>query len=254
MSYTIESDSLFIGQQRLHIDTLHSTNDHLKTIITRGESAEGLTVTTEYQTSGRGQIGNSWESNEGENLLMSVYLTPKFLSAGHYFYLNMSVCLAVVDALNFLLPGFQIKWPNDILFDGTKVAGILIESTISAAVVQSCIIGVGLNVNQRQFKAKGGFAANSLRNIIGNEIDREYVLRIVLKSMEARYLQLRQRLGLLRSDYFNALYGYRQKVRAVVNGTPVDAVITDVLADGQLVVLINGREQKFRFKEISFTG
>ncbi len=184
MSYTIESDSLFIGQQRLHIDTLHSTNDHLKTIITRGESAEGLTVTTEYQTSGRGQIGNSWESNEGENLLMSVYLTPKFLSAGHYFYLNMSVCLAVVDALNFLLPGFQIKWPNDILFDGTKVAGILIESTISGAVVQSCIIGVGLNV-----KTKGSLRPRVVFAAIAEKHHwkwdrREYVLRIVLKSME----------------------------------------------------------------------
>ncbi len=254
MSLTIESDSMFIGQQRLHVDVLHSTNDHLKTVIAKGESAEGLTVTTEYQTSGRGQIGNTWESNEGENLLMSVYLTPKFLSANHYFYLNMSVCLAVVDALNYIMPGFQIKWPNDILFDRTKVAGILIESTISAGAVQSCVIGIGVNVNQRQFKAKSNFAANSLRNILGNEVDREYVLRIVLKSLEARYLQLRQRSDFLRSDYFNVLYGYRQKVPAIVNGKPVAALITDVLADGQLVVMVDGCQQKFLFKEISFTS
>lgn len=254
MSYTIQSESMFIGQQRLHFDVLHSTNDHLKTIIAKGESAEGLTVTTDNQTSGRGQIGNTWESNDGENLLMSVYLTPKFLSASHYFYLNMSVCLAVVDALNYILPGFQIKWPNDILFDRTKVAGILIESTISSGAVQSCVVGVGINVNQRQFKANNSFQPNSLRNILGNEVDREYVLRLVLKSLEARYLQLRQRSDLLRTDYFNVLYGYRQKVPAILNGKLVNTIITNVLADGQLIASTNGMEQKFLFKEISFTA
>ncbi len=254
MFITIKTDSLFIGRQRLHYDSLPSTNDQLKTIIAGGKSVEGLTVTTEYQTSGRGQIGNTWESNEGENLLMSVYLTPKFLSASHFFYLNMSVCLAVVDALNYILPGFRIKWPNDILFDGTKVAGILIESTISSGVVQSCVAGIGLNINQRQFACKGSFTPGSLRNILGNEVDKDYVLNLVLKSLEARYLQLRQGSGLLRADYFNELYGYRQKVKAIIDGKPVEARITDVLADGQLVIDIAGKERKFLFKEIAFTA
>src|SRR5690606_24490611 len=106
--------------KRLHFDVLTSTNDHLKTIISEGKSAEGLLVTTDYQTSGRGQIGNAWQSEEGKNLLMSVYLRPTFLRASHFFNLNMSVCLAVADALNELHPGFQVKWPNDILFDRKK--------------------------------------------------------------------------------------------------------------------------------------
>jgi BirA family biotin operon repressor/biotin-[acetyl-CoA-carboxylase] ligase len=253
MCYTIESDSLFIGQQLLHFDVLHSTNDHLKNLVAKGGCKEGLTVTTDYQTSGRGQIGNSWESEEGNNLLMSVYLAPKFLPASQFFYLNMSVCLAVVDALNYITPGFQVKWPNDILFDKTKVAGILIESTIAGGVVQSCVAGVGININQSKFVTKGNFSPGSLRQILGNALDKGYVQKIVLKSLEARYLQLRQRPSILRQDYFDVLYGYKQPVPVIIDSKPDNAVITDVMADGQLVVLVNRTERRFLFKEISFT-
>ena len=124
-------ETLFIGHQRLHFDELPSTNDHLKKLIDKGGHTEGMVVSTDYQTSGRGQIGNRWESEPGKNLLFSVFLKPLTLNARHFFYFNMSVCLAVADALNELAPGFKIKWPNDILFNGKKISGILIENTIA---------------------------------------------------------------------------------------------------------------------------
>lgn len=183
---------------------------------------------------------------------MSVYLKPQFLAASHFFYLNMSVCLAVTDAFNFLLPGFQVKWPNDILFDKKKVAGILIESTIAAGGVQNCIIGIGVNVNQRVFAEVGNFGATSLHNVMGKPLDKEYLLRVVLKHLEARYLRLREGFDLLKSDYFHALYGFRQKVKAIVDEQVVELEIVDVLADGQLVTDLNDKRRRFLFKEISF--
>lgn len=252
MSPSIQSDALFVGQPTLHFDTLPSSNDYLKTLVAKGKSVEGLTVQCDYQTLGRGQIGNSWQSNAGENLLFSVYLTPKGLSASDYFYLNMSVCLAVIDALNYLAPGFVIKWPNDVLYDKKKVAGILIESTITSANVQSSIIGIGLNVNQQNFVQTGGFEPGSLRTILGQQMDRQYILKILLKSIEVRYLQLRRDFNTLKTDYHQFLYGHQQSVKAKVNDKVGELKILQILKDGQLKAEFDGLVRNFVFKELSF--
>lgn len=252
MSINLQSDPLFVGQQSLHFDELPSTNDYLKKLVSEQDPPEGFLVSTKYQTSGRGQIGNRWESQSGKNLLMSVYLKPAFLSAQHFFYLNMSVCLAVADALNFLLPGFQVKWPNDILFDQKKVAGMLIESTIGSKVVQNCVVGIGINVNQTEFKTSKGFVPTSLNKILGKEMNTEYLLKVVLKSLESRYLKLRRGFDLLLEDYFNVLYGYNQMVKARVGGETVDVTIREVQPGGLLVTEIKGEQRVFDFKEIRF--
>ncbi len=238
----------------MHFDEVTSTNEELKRIITQGQAKEGLVVSTEYQTSGRGQIGNSWESNDGENLLLSVYLEPTFLSPADFFLLNMSVCLAVVESLNEIHNGFQIKWPNDVLFDGKKIGGILIETTISGTRVQSAIIGIGLNINQRTFLSNGHFKPSSLRNVLGQIVDRDYVKRILLNCLESRYLNLRaDNTGHeIRQHYFDMLFGFSTPVLAGVRGQRKYVQIQDVCADGRLIVLHEGKQESFLFKEISF--
>lgn len=243
-------ETLFIGQEKISFETLDSTNAYLKQLCNEKVRAEGLTITAEYQTLGRGQIGNRWDSPKGLNLLFSVLLRPNFLSPDRQFYLNMSVCLAIFDALNEFCLGFQIKWPNDILFDGKKVGGILIENSISKNRIENSIIGVGINVNQSNFSEQRG--RTSLYNIMGNEVDRNFLLHLVAKKMETKYLKLKQGTQGLFSDYYSALYGYLQAVDTEIDGEKVPTVIKGVEPNGTLITEVRGQKRKFDFKEIKF--
>lgn len=244
-------NTLFVGHHRLHFETLDSTNNYLKEFVGKQNVQEGLVVVAEHQTSGRGQIGNTWASEAGQNLLMSVFFKPQQLQASHSFYFNMSVCLAVADALNDFHAGFQVKWPNDILFDNKKVSGILIENTLGGSQILNSVVGIGINVNQRVF-GESSAKATSLSQIMGRDLDLRFVENKVLTMLEKRYLQLKRDRHALLQDYFSLLYGYRQQVEAVVDGKRVKAFIKDVLADGKLKAEIHGESRLFQFKEISF--
>lgn len=243
-------ETLFIGQEKISFENLDSTNAYLKQLCHEKVRAEGLTITAEYQTLGRGQFGNKWESPKGKNLLFSVLLRPNFLSPDRQFLLNMSVCLAIFDALAEFSLGFQIKWPNDILFDGKKVGGILIENSISKNKIENSIIGLGINVNQGNFEGEKG--RTSLANVIGNPVDRNFLLHLICKKMEARYLRLKQGIKGLYSDYYLALYGFSQPVQAEVAGEKLQITIKGVEPNGYLITEIKGEKRKFDFKEIKF--
>ena len=244
-------NTLFVGHHRLHFETLDSTNNYLKEFVGKQNVQEGLVVVADHQTSGRGQIGNTWSSEPGQNLLMSVFFKPHQLLAAHSFDFNMSVCLAVADALNYFHAGFQVKWPNDILFDNKKVSGILIENTLSGKYIQNSVVGIGLNVNQTEF-VDSASKATSLRHVMGRDLDLRFVENQVLAMLEKRYLQLKRDRGSLLHDYFAFMYGFNHKVKAAVDGKEVMASIIDVLPDGKLKAKIDGQTRLFRFKEITF--
>lgn len=133
------------------LDECLSTNSHLASIA--HECSHGTVIWTKAQTSGRGQRGNSWEALPGENVTMSILLRPDGLPPARQFILSEAVSLAIVGVLNRYLPknSVKIKWPNDIYVGDGKICGILIENTISGMNITSSIVGIGLNVNQRQF-------------------------------------------------------------------------------------------------------
>lgn len=206
-------------------------------------------MVTEYQTSGRGQIGNSWESEAGKNLLCSVFLKPVLLPVSSSFFLNMSVCLALADSLNEFHPGFVVKWPNDILFDGRKVCGVLIENNINGRYIQNSIVGIGLNINQLNFAYPH---AVSLAQVTGRRQEVSHVLDRVLQHLEARYLQVTGNPGRLKEDYLNGLYGVHGPVEVSFNGKKWQAQVEDVKKDGELLLSAEGRHFNFRFKEVEF--
>lgn len=108
-------------------------------------------VQAAFQTAGRGQEGNRWESARGENLLFSILVKPKHLLARQQFYLSKAISLAIVESLNNITKGFMIKWPNDIYHGDKKVAGILIENNLEREYIDFSIVGIGLNINQTEF-------------------------------------------------------------------------------------------------------
>ena len=129
-----------------------STNSFLHEQLMSEKLPEGSVVTADYQTKGRGQRGSSWQSEAGENLLMSIVVYPDFLKASEAFVLSKCIALATCDLLADYSNQVRIKWPNDILIEGKKVAGILIENILRGADIYATIAGIGINFNQQVFE------------------------------------------------------------------------------------------------------
>ncbi|MFT2008356.1 biotin--[acetyl-CoA-carboxylase] ligase [Pontibacter sp. 13R65] len=244
-------NTLFIGQQQYFLPTCASTNTEAHQLLIKNEATEGCVVLTAQQTQGRGQRGNSWEADPGKNITLSVILSPTFLSVRQQFYLNMAVSLAVLDLVREQgLEKTQVKWPNDLYFEDSKIGGILIENTIHSHNLQHSIVGIGLNVNQTNFSSP---LASSLAAVLQQEVPLEQVTCRLLELLEKRYLELRaDRLAKLKFDYLQGLYRYQESHTFVVAGEQVQGQIQGVTEEGRLAVEINRELRYFGFKEISF--
>lgn len=207
-------NTLFIGQHLIELVETTSTNTHAMELIRQGGVAEGTVIWALYQSSGRGQQGNTWVAEKGKNLTFSLVIHPTFLAADKQFYLSKVTSLAVLGMLTEYLPAsqydIQIKWPNDVLVTNHKIAGILIESILRGNSVQSSVIGLGLNVNQGSFEGHKR-QATSLKILLNKEFDLKIVLELFCRHFEALYLNLKQgKFERLNKLYLNNLYRYNE--------------------------------------------
>ncbi len=220
--------------------------------------AEGMVVVAAHQTQGRGQRGNTWQSEPGQNLTFSLILKPGFLCAARQFRLNVAVSLAVHDFLEPHLPGggLRIKWPNDVYWHNAKMGGILIENTIQGTSIAHSIVGIGLNINQLVFP--GHLRATSLRLASRpaeseDGYDLEILLNALLESLERRYLQLRGGgFTDLERYYLETMYGFGQTRTFRSGGHVFEGVIAGIDETGRLAVRKGNETRHFSFKEIEF--
>lgn len=230
-------------------DTLTSTNTEVARIA--GELADGDVVICREQTAGRGQRGNSWEAETGKNLTFSMLLRPHELPAAESFLLSMAVAVGITDALGKILSPkhIQIKWPNDIYWNDKKLAGILIENTISGQFVSHSIIGIGLNVNQRQFVSDAPNPV-SMAQIAGKDFVLDDVLDKVVSAIIARS---HQPLRDIVAPYHAGLWhGVGRHMWREPAGEPFTASIAEVRPSGHLVLQrADGTLKPYAFKEVS---
>ena len=227
----------------IHIDETDSTNRWLR------ECTGGLSpcaVVADYQTAGRGCGTNTWESERGKNLLFSVMLHPENLPANKQFRISMAISLAIVDAVGQLVGDLSIKWPNDIYWRNGKLAGILIENRLQGTLIKDCIIGVVLNVNQREFKSKAPNPV-SLWQITGQEADREQLLGAILEALDKYLLQD------VRTVYQSQLYRRKGFHPYTDKDGAFMAEIAGVEDDGHLLLIDdNGHQRRYAFEEVTF--
>lgn len=166
---------------------IDSTNSYLQNLLDKGENIIENIVVTDFQTSGKGQGKNVWQSEDGKNLLFSIALDMSFLKAEDQFLLTQIVSVAMVEVLKKYLPeeSLFIKWPNDIYFNDKKIAGILIKNEIKGMMMGTSIIGIGLNVNQTSFDENLPNPI-SMKMITGKDYDLEEILLAVYKSLSHR--------------------------------------------------------------------
>jgi len=241
----------FIGAQIFRFDKLESTNDTLRDLVEKKTAQHGAIVIAKFQTKGRGQIANIWESDDDKNLLLSLYVTPQKILATEQVYLNSFACLAVFDFVNKEFPDrTKIKWPNDIYVDDKKVAGILIENNIQGDSVKSSIIGIGININQSNFLVPN---ALSFYQISAHEYNLVELLYKLVECFNFRLEELSLQLqNKLMGDYLNVMYrkGFKANYRA--NGLLFEGEIIGIDNVGRLKLLVDGEIKLFSFKEISY--
>lgn len=242
----------FIGKNIRFLPECHSTNDILMHQVKLGDAKDGDVLITDFQTKGRGQRGNSWESNPGENLMFSITLRPDFIKAQDQFLLTVIASLALCDTLEFYNIRPAIKWPNDIYVGSKKIAGILIECLLRGTSIENSVVGIGLNVNQDIFSEAH---ATSMKMEISRMMGREETLSRILISLEKYYKQLRtEPITRLMELYYSRLLGLSQERKFQVKEEQIAGVIKGVDSVGRLEVLIDGKVQKFGLKEIKFLG
>ena len=226
----------------IHIDETDSTNRWLREWA---DTHHPIVVYSDYQTAGKGQGSNTWESERGKNLLFSMLIHPDGVPANRQFSISMAISLAICEALGEHFSPL-IKWPNDIYWQNAKIGGILIENRLQGQMIKDSIIGVGINVNQREFHSDAPNPV-SLWQIHGHETDREQLLYDILD----RFSHCMERD--VRDDYMRMLYR-RKGFHPYCDGDGTFmAELVDVEEDGHLLLRDdNGRDRRYAFKEVQF--
>lgn len=244
---------ILLGNRIIELEETPSTNTHLQSIANNEDSFEGLVVITKSQTQGKGQRGNVWQTEQGKNLTFSLLLKPH-IKIDEQFLLSQLVALGVSDFLKTLTSlKVQVKWPNDIFLNGKKVAGILIENTLTSQLIRNSIVGIGLNVNQEQFDNLP--FATSLKRELNTTFDLKHLLANLLKCIEIRYLQLKAgKTEQLQQQYLANLLGFNKPLQYKIAEQTVTGVIKGVNKNGKLQVEINLQLHEFDLKEISLVN
>ena len=236
----------------IHLDEVESTNSFLHAY----GGKEGCLMTialADFQTAGRGQGGNRWESARGANLTFSVKSSPVGLPVCRQYLMLEAGALAVYHALSAYSDGFSIKWPNDIYWKDFKISGTLSECSVSSRGVRNCILGTGINVNQARFESN---APNpiSLSTIVGHEVDRMALLDSVTDHLAALLERINKGdYEAVDEEYKQHLYrskGFFQYKDA--NGL-FEAEYSGILNNGHLLLRRrDGIVSEYAFKEVAF--
>lgn len=235
----------------IHLRETDSTNRYLRELPDDG--ADMTVVYADFQTAGKGQGSNSWESQPVQNLLMSVRVRPTMVPPTQQFILSEAGALALGRVLSTYADDITLKWPNDIYWRDRKMSGTLIETAVGSHGLRRCIYGIGLNVNQQVFVSDAPNPV-SLRQATGFELDVEQVMLQVLDALEEELaIVVSGRFDDIRRRYHQALYR-RTGHHAYRDGEGTFmAELVAVEDDGHLVLRDEqGRQRRYAFKEVAF--
>lgn len=245
-------NKIFPLPRRIEIAETESTNAYLRYLLTNEALPEGSVVVAAFQTAGRGQPGNYWESEAGKNLTFSMILYPDRLPAAEQFLLSQIVVLSVKQVLDRYTTDISVKWPNDVYWRDRKICGILIENDLSGDSLSRSIVGIGLNLNQELFVSDAPNPV-SLKQITCKEYIPDVLLEEYCSAFFANYLCLLERkTELIRSEYEKALYRREGYFSYEDAGGIFEARIHSIEPDGHLVLALpGGTLRRYAFKEVA---
>lgn len=236
----------------IRIGETDSTNNYIRRILSQRSLPEGSLVITDFQTSGRGQVGNSWESEAGKNLTFSLVIYPEVIAANEQFLISQITALSVKETLSAYVEGIRVKWPNDIYWNNRKICGMLIENDLSGSTIYCSICGIGININQKEFHSNAPNPV-SLTQITGKEYDLNEILEDFRRHFYQLYIRLLQgnkeairrqyKASLFRGEGFHT---YQDEMGCF------EAEIKEIEPTGHLLLrLPDGSTRRYAFKEVA---
>lgn len=240
-----------IGRKFILLDEVDSTNNYAATLLAEGKLAHGTVILAEKQTAGRGQRGNSWSSTAGNQFACSVYVETAFLSAAHYLHLNIAVALALRNTIQaFTSDQVYVKWPNDLLVNDRKLAGILIEAQWQQGKMNGAIIGVGIN-RIREEGLPSGCALEQLMVVVPGiqQLAQEFAIQL-----EQQFQRLKnQDWNALWEDYHAHLWRRMEETQLQTpEGVLFIGTILGVEPDGNIRVQTEDGIRSYGLQEVKF--
>ncbi len=235
----------------IKVSAINSTNSFAREMFKENPHMPATCIVADRQLEGRGQRGTIWESKPGQNLTFTVVFPRPGFSISHQFLLSAVVATSIVGSLKKLnIPKLKVKWPNDIMSAGLKIGGILIENVITENRVGATVIGIGLNVNQTDFK--GLPLAGSLRTVTGQSYDRDEVLNVILGDLEKELpgmgdLHAEEILERYKKHLFRI---HIPSTFQLPDQSLFPGIIEDVSLSGKLVVRREDGSREYDLKEI----
>lgn len=242
-----------IGTPFTHLDRVNSTNIYAMEQLQAKMAEHGAAFFANLQTAGKGQMGKKWESESGQNLLLSVVLNVSALHIGHQFALSAAVALACRDFLSQYIPSdLSIKWPNDLYWGDRKAGGILIENQISKGTWAFAIAGMGLNINQTHFKGIQHKAV-SLKQITGKSYQPVELAKQLCMQLESRFHQILTPEGphQIIEQYNAVLFKKDQIVKLKTGNIVANYCINEVTKNGVLLATA-GIQHQFNHGEVEW--
>ena len=236
----------------IKLNAIDSTNVFLKELANKQELENFTVVTAERQTKGKGQMGAVWVTEEGKNLIMSVFVKEIDGNVEGVFNLNVAVAVSIIEALEtFGIPHLSIKWPNDIMSYNFKIGGILIENNIKANGKVNSVIGLGLNVNQTDFVQMT--KASSLKVVAERDFERDDILAAIVTRLQVNVQIVQNDVHVIWNKYLKLLFkkGIPMAFKNNLSNQNFMGIIETVNRHGQLQVLLEDDSiESFGIKEI----
>lgn len=191
--------TIFVGKYFTDLESIDSTNSFAAELVKKNNANHGMIVFTTNQTRGKGQREKVWESEPKKNLTFSLIIKTDFLLVSEQFFLSMAISNAVLEYFNKKLEGLDakalVKWPNDVLINDKKAAGILIENTINTNSLGWSIVGIGINLNQEKFNLlhPTNFLPVSLKHYLKKELNIYSELELLAEYLEKWIFKLSNR-------------------------------------------------------------
>jgi len=248
----MQFNTVFTGKNYIELDSVDSTNNYAANLINTTKVPDGTVIMAHYQHSGRGQMGNEWLSNPGENLMCSIIYRTNQLAATESFVISKIAAIAVKETVEEITNQHTlIKWPNDIYIEQKKVSGMLIENQWQGNQLTT-IIGIGININQTEFDQE--LRATSCSLVSGKTHQIDTVLKTLVQNLEHYYNWIRGKKHIdLNMLYKDNLLFFEENRKYKSNDVTFKAAITDVLNTGHIeLTKSNGEKQLYAFKEIEF--
>lgn len=248
----------YIGKVLHFIEIVNSTNDYAKELLANTSPIHGTVILSFCQTSGRGQYGRKWQAEKNESIAMSVILLPQNVEIlkNALFSMNKAIAIAVAECVKMTLGNeftVQIKWPNDILVNHRKIAGILIENQFSGNLIKNSIVGVGVNINQSSFPPEIPHAV-SMKMLDEERRVMSKVVNLLAQRLDKWLIHLYEnQISFIENTYNEWLWRKGTTTKFFdEKGVQHEGVINSVDNQGKLILSQNEVLHSFTFGQIRF--